>query len=173
VRRLFNIAISRVEGPRHRAAWISGVCRALTLLVVAGATTFVSASAQAQSVAEIFAKLDLFGTWSVDCSRPASRENPHYVAPPQTGGPVQRQNDGGPAGSTSTTIDVAHELGPGELLVSLFDGGDQSRRVKAIWRLERNRLRVWLLVANDGRVRIAAGKIAGSDRDAPWINKCS
>ena len=105
-------------------------------------------------------------------SRPASRENPHYILPPQTGGPVQRQTDSGAAGSTSTTIDVAHELGPGELLVSLYDSGDQSRRVKAIWRLERNRLRVWLLVANDGRAIIAGGKIAANNRDAPWINKC-
>jgi hypothetical protein len=135
-------------------------------------TSLASSAAQAQSVADIFAKRELFGTWSVDCSRPASRDNPHYIVPPQTGGPVQRQNDSGPAGSTATTIDVAHELGSGELLVSLFDSGDQSRRVKAIWRLERNRLRVWSLVANDGRTIIAAGKNTATSREAPWINKC-
>jgi hypothetical protein len=130
------------------------------------------ASAQAQSVADIFLKLDLIGTWSVDCARPASRENPHYVVErPQFAGPVQRQTVIGQT-STASTIDVAYELPSNELLVSLVEGGDQSRRVKSVWRIERNRVRVLLFVPNDGRASIAGGKLVSSGAETPWINRC-
>src|SRR5206468_442517 len=121
----------------------------------------------------IFVKLDLIGAWSVDCAQPPSREFPRYVVePPRQAGPVQRQTLGGPT-VVSTTIDVAQQLSDSELLVSLYDNGDQSRRVKAIWRIEPDRGRVLSLTANGGRAIITSGKVVASNRDTPWINRCS
>jgi hypothetical protein len=134
---------------------------------------FVVTTAHAQSVADIFTKLDLIGTWSVDCSRPPSRENPHYaVQRPQAPGPVLRDTVTGQPGGNSTTIDVAHELGPHQLLVSLLEPSDPPRRAKAIWLIEPGRVRVWFMVASDGRASVSDGRLTANNRESPWINKC-
>jgi hypothetical protein len=140
--------------------------------LVAGAACCGAATAHTQSVADIFAMRDLIGTWSVDCAKPPGAANPRYVVlPPQAPGPVHRETLNGQP-KVSTIIDVAHELGASELLVSLVDEGNPATRVKAVWLLERNRLRVMLFVTNDGRTIIAGGNIVASQMPVPWINKC-
>jgi hypothetical protein len=144
----------------------------MTAAVASAIATSFSA-AQAQSVADIFTRLELIGTWAVDCARPPSREYPHFVVrQPLGSGLVHRQTIIG-QGSTSSTIDVAHELAPHELLVSIVDGGDPARRIKAIWLVEHNRVRVLLLVTSDGRATISGGKVVANNNETPWINKCS
>jgi hypothetical protein len=94
------------------------------------------------------------------------------VERPQAPGPVHRETLTGEA-KVSTTIDVAHELSANELLISLFDEGNAATRVKAVWLLERNRLRVSLFVTNDGRAIIADGKVVANQTPTPWINRCA
>jgi hypothetical protein len=140
--------------------------------LAAAAVSWAGAAAETQSVADIFVKLDLVGTWSADCKRPASQENPYYIVQqPQAPGAVHRETRNGQA-SVSTTIDVAHELNLNELLVSLFDGGDSTSRIKAVWLIERHRLRVSLFVTNDGRTIITGGKVVANGTQTPWINRC-
>ena len=79
-----------------------------------------------QSVADIFRKLDLLGTWSVECARTPSRENPHFaVQQPTAPGPVQRQTLTGQATATTiTTFDVDPN----------FDGSMYDPTFKTSWR---------------------------------------
>ena len=129
------------------------------------------AAATAQpSVKTVFEKYNLLGTFSWDCSKPASKDNQYFVNRVVDADHVQRdQMSGETTRDAVTIIDKAAGLGPNELSVS---GTREGQPAEGIWRVENNR-QIGTEVTIGGKKVISAGRYVGSGRNVQWLVKCS
>ena len=83
---------------------------------------------QVASVSEIFEKHGLLGTWSVNCTKPLSKQNRYAVYRALDADHVQREVKSDPATAGALSIaDRASESGPNEVNISWVDGADGGR----------------------------------------------
>ena len=125
--------------------------------------------ATAQSVKAIFEKHKLIGTFAFDCSKPADRKNLYYVNRVLDENTIQRDRMSGPATRDSVIfIDKAEELRANELKLHGMEGEIPH---DGIWRIEPNGMTLWQ-VSVKGKPAIQKGKIAGSNKRYPFLNRC-
>ena len=148
----------------------AGIRRALSVVFGIAAATMGVRAAQAASVAEIFQKYNLVGTFAWDCGKPASGANFYFVNR-IVGANVQRDIMDGPSSRRYVTIiDNASEASSNQIAVSgTMDG---NKPVTGAWRIEGARM-VPMEATESGRKTVADGKIVASGNDVPWLNRCN
>jgi hypothetical protein len=144
------------------------------LLGTLAATTFAVPGAFAQaSVKAIFEKYNLLGTFAMDCSKPAAKNNLYYLNRPIDADHVQRDQMTGPTTRQWVAVlDKATEVKPNEIAVS---GTREGKPTDGVWRVERRGDDVRILTVEaslDGKKLISGGKVVANGRDWPWQNKC-
>jgi hypothetical protein len=131
---------------------------------------FAASSVHAATVQEIFEKFGLLGNWSVDCTKPASPQNPYLTHRALGSDRVERGpilNSASP--STLFVVDQAAEVKPNEVAFSFNNG---KTHVKLVVRVEHNRMRTMERSYDNGEGSpILGGREA--NRDTPWFNKCN
>lgn len=149
-------------------------CFAVSIAIAAP----VIAQAQDGSVAGIFEKYQMLGTFAEDCNRPASRDNPYYVHRVVDANHVQRDVMEGPTTRARfTMVDKAVALGPNEVSTSgplsgLIGSTSFDRTPSdSIWRIEPNRIRFTEAIVA-GRKVAADGRYLSNGRETPWFNRC-
>jgi hypothetical protein len=125
---------------------------------------------QAASVAEIFKKHGLIGTWSADCSKPLSKQNRYAVYRVIDAGRIEREvkSDAATAGALSIA-DRASEAGPNEVTISWVDGNG---RVNNTVRVEANRFRLWHSASEGGETFVVDGREIDDNEETIWIYRC-
>jgi hypothetical protein len=119
-----------------------------TLALVTAAQLFPQ-EAGAASMQDIFERYDLAGTWAADCTKPASRQNPHVVYRLVDAGRLQRETmiEPGKHFDVSVAVSVV-ESNSGELIVAWKTGEGGITIVLASSKV---RCRRWIRPGNPAR----------------------
>ena len=126
-------------------------------------------TAQAATVAAVFEKLNLLGTFALDCTQPVGVHNHYIVHRALDTGTVERELLIGPARRQyGYIIDRAEELRPREVDTSMSDG---RRRLNMVFRVDSKRMRTVESGPESGPKVISGGNFI-SGGVAPWYNKC-
>jgi hypothetical protein len=137
---------------------------------LAGAILMMVPAAQAASVKEIFEKHGLIGTWSIDCSKPMSRENRYAIYRAIDGDRVQREVKADPETQGQLALaDRASETGPNEIVLSWVN--DRGRTNNTV-RMEPNRFRLWQSANEAGEKFVVDGRETDDNHDTQWVQKC-
>lgn len=145
-----------------------------TLLFLAAISVATTSVASAQTVAQTMRDFGILGTWSKDCSTPASEKNFHTVFAALPSGKAKRSYYNGPNKVYNEfTITRAIPLPSNQL--SYRQEGRQSKRlthIDVILLKDGNRYSTWSSIGDDGKVYVKDGKF--SDGKATWWEaKCS
>jgi hypothetical protein len=142
------------------------------VLGISGVVAAPSAFAQT-SVKSVLEKHNLLGTFAMDCSKPASKNNLYFVNRAIDADHVQRdQMSGTTTRDLIIYIDKAAELKPNEIAVS---GTRDGKPTDGVWRIERkgDSMRAQGIEASwDGKKQISGGKWANGGGEVPWLNRC-
>jgi len=140
--------------------------RTLLVLGVLGLATANVASAQ--TVAQTLRDFGILGTWSKDCSAPASEDNLHTVFAALPSGKAKRTYYKGPnIIFNDFTITQAKRLPPNQL--SYRQVGQLATgltHIDVILLREKNRYMIWSSIGSDGKIYVKDGKFA--DGEATW-----
>lgn len=143
--------------------------RLLGLLLVA--SIVLAEAATAQSVADAATRWGLIGTWSLDCTKPASTTNGYLIYVVRAG-KVVHERDFGERRDTNDVQQARTGIGGTLDLVVHFPGLNQTRKFT-------------MLMASDRRIRALAnsridrtdqtikdGKFTANGATAPWQSRC-
>ena len=127
------------------------------------------AQARDGAVEAVFEKYKLIGTFAVDCSKPASKDNLYFVNRLLDASRVQRDQMSSPtARDYVTIIDKVSELRPNEIA---YAGTRDGQPTEGVWRLEANR-QIGMEVSMAGKKVISGGRLVSSGQPVPWLSRC-
>ena len=134
------------------------------------ATMLAGTSAYAASPKDIFEKYHLFGTFSYDCTKPATKKNLYFVNRALDADHVQRDIMSGPSTRDDVfMIDKVEELKPNEIR---FTGTrSDGQPAEAVYHTEANRALQWYSKVN-GKERIRDGILLATNYKLPYLNRC-
>jgi hypothetical protein len=146
----------------------------MTALRLSGSVALILlavSSAHAATVQEVFKKFDLLGNWALDCSKPASPQNP-YITHRAFGDRVQRGPMTDPASQPAMfVVDQAAEGKPNEVAFSFLM--DAKNHANLVVRVEGKRMRTMERTHDNGEKPISDGRQTADGRETPWFNKCN
>ena len=149
---------------------------ALMLLVTLLATAVpLLAGTGGQDVQAVFHEFNLFGTWAVDCMRPAALDNPHVTDMMVSPGVVLERHDLGPDSEINHySILAAERLSKTRLdLRVIFRPGKEGEERQHIEVVVSNGLRRTVFNQPEGEpVRVRDGKVVGFGLKTPLLRKC-
>ncbi|MGO8920827.1 MAG: hypothetical protein ACLQJR_33450 [Stellaceae bacterium] len=126
-------------------------------------------AAGAQSVPQVLGEFGLLGSWSADCSKPASPEAPRVVYAVEADGSVTRELVEGAAHGTGTPFVAATRVAPDQVEVDYLY---QDRTVHLVLEMREGRhhgLTSWI---DGGAPFMEDGVVLANNRRAPWLTKC-
>jgi hypothetical protein len=128
--------------------------------------------AAAQSVADVASRWGLIGTWSLDCSKPASGSNGYLTYAVRSGGKVAHERDFGDRRDTNDVQQARTGTGGTLDLVVHFPGLNQTRKFTMLMGSDR-RIRALSNSRIDGtEVTIRGGKFTANGAITPWQTRC-
>jgi hypothetical protein len=143
--------------------------RLLGLLLAAG--VLLAQGAAAQSVADTATRWGLIGTWSVDCSKPASGSNGHLIYLVRAG-KVVHERDFGDRRDTNDVQQARTGIGGALDLVVHFPALNQTRKFTMMMGPDR-RIRAVANSRIDGTDQtIKDGKFTANGATTPWQSRC-
>ena len=122
-----------------------------------------------QTPQEAIRSFGLLGTWSPDCSKPASPQAPRVVYAEQADGSITRELVDGPAHGAGTPFLAAARLAPDQLEV---DYQYRDRTVHLVLEMRDGRHRGLSSWIDGGAPIMEDGVVLATNRRAPWLEKC-
>lgn len=151
-----------------------GAMRAVAVVAFLLAMTLATAAAP-PTTADLFREFGLFGTWAVDCSRPASPQNPYVSDILEDDGAVVEQHHLGPAYAVNhyrvlsakglSTTEVALE-------VMFQPGSETAQQQTLVMRVSNGRRRTLFNQPEGGAVRVKDGIVLSVGVKTPTLTKC-
>ncbi|MBX6329417.1 MAG: hypothetical protein IRY89_12665 [Pseudolabrys sp.] len=131
--------------------------------------------AAAASAEDVMREFHLFGTWAVDCSKPASPANPHVSDANPSPGLVLEDQDLGPERVVNRyTIVGATRLSDTRLSLDVIfrpgEAGAQRQRLELVVR--DGTRRTVFNQPEGGPVRVRNGRVIGFGTKTPVLTKC-
>ena len=140
----------------------------LTSICVAIGLGATASAALAQTVKDVFEKLDLIGRYAIDCKQPNTDQN-LYIVHRLEGDRVRREQFTGPNNRQfSMLVEQARQSKPSEIT---YTGQREDGRYTSIMRLDGKRMRV-MESTKEGSGGVIAGGRLTNGRDVPWFEKC-
>jgi len=147
-------------------------------LGVLGAVGPRPSAAQDGSLAAIFQKYNLLGTFAWDCSKPPSAQNNWYVHRMLDANHVQRDRMTGPTTRQFVIIiDRAAPLSANEIELSGTITGRVGSQdldgapTAGVWRVEQGRLLPWEATVNGNKL-VTNGRLTSTGLEVPWNTRC-
>jgi hypothetical protein len=142
---------------------------ALFVLGFVCAVLLLSAPAGAASPKAVFEKRGLFGTWAIDCTKPASAGNPHAVYRPLPNG-MQRETYTAPGRPFDVSFpESIVESAPDELIIAWNTGeGRITNRI----RLQPDQMRIMDSTRQSGEKLSVDGRRVRGNAENPWFKRC-
>jgi hypothetical protein len=153
-----------------RPVRVFGVAFAILMALPAALST-----ARAAPVEDVFREFDMFGTWAVDCSQPASVANPHVVDVMQSPGVVTESHDLGPDFTGNRYSVVSAERASHERMaieVIFQPGAANEQRQKLVLMIRKNSRRTMFNQPEGGDVRVKDGIALAHGIKTPVLKKC-
>jgi uncharacterized caspase-like protein len=117
----------------------------------------------------IFEKYGLLGAFAVDCAKPPTSDNLHYINRLLADGTVEREQLSGPTTRNWVTVlDKATELKPNEIFLS---GTRDDKSADGVWRIDGKRM-LQTEVSWGGQKIVSNGRLLQGGREMPWLTKC-
>jgi hypothetical protein len=135
----------------------------------------LAAVAEPPTAAEVFRQFGLFGTWAVDCGRPASPENPYVSDILQGAGAVVEEHHLGPnyAVNRYSILSAARLSAKQVALEVIFQpGSEAAQRQKLIMRVSDGQRRTLFNQPQGGAVRVKDGVALPAGVKTPTLRKC-
>lgn len=135
----------------------------------------LAAAAAPSTTAEVFRQFGLFGTWAVDCGRPASPRNPYVSDILQDTGAVVEEHHLGPNYAVNRyRVLSAERLSATEVALEVIfrPRSEAAERQKLIMRVSEGRRRTLFNQPQDGEVLVRDGVVAGGAINTPTLTKC-
>ena len=117
----------------------------------------LAATAAPPTTADVFRKFSLFGTWAVDCGRPASPQNPYVSDILQDSGAVVEEHHLGPSYAVNhyNVLSAARLSATQIALEVIFQpGSEAAQQQKLVMRVRDGRRRTLFNQPQDGDVRV-------------------
>jgi hypothetical protein len=128
--------------------------------------------AAAQSVADAATRWGLIGTWSLDCSKPASSANGYLTYVVRGAGKVAHERDFGDRRDTNDVQQAKTGVGGALDLVVHFPALNQTRKYTMMMASDR-RIRALANSRIDGTEQtIKDGKFTSGGATTPWQSRC-
>jgi uncharacterized caspase-like protein len=163
-----QISNGRLTQNGREMSWFTK-CTAAPPVVVARNDPAPPPAALLNGVKPVFEKYRLLGTFAVDCSKPASPNNYHYVHRLMGNNVVQRERMSGPTTRDWVVFyDHASELKPNEVSLS---GMQDTKSTEAVWRIEDRRMTL-LETTIGGEKKISNGRLTQNGAQVFWFNRC-
>jgi hypothetical protein len=142
------------------------------LAVCVAAWLALADGAAAQSVADVASRWGLIGTWSLDCSKPASGSNGYLSYAVRAGGKVAHERNFGDRSDTNDVQQARTGHGGTLELVVHFPALNQTRKFTMLMGPD-GRTRAMSNSRIDGtEVTIKAGKFTANGAITPWQTRC-
>jgi hypothetical protein len=140
-------------------------------LAVLTAAQLFPQDAGAASMQEIFDRHNLAGTWAADCTKPASRQNPHVVYRLVEAGRLQRETMIEPGKNFDVSVAVSVvESSPGELTMAWKTGeGGITNRIS----VQQGQMQVLDSIRESGEKLILNGRRTRDNSEAPRFKRCT
>ena len=140
-----------------------------TLAVLTAGQLFPQ-EAGAASVQDLFERYNLAGTWAADCTKPASRQNPHVVYRLVDAGRLQRETMIEPGKSFDVSVAVSVvESSPGELTMAWKTGeGGITNRIS----IQQGQMQALDSTRESGEKLIVNGRRTRDNSEAPRFRRC-
>jgi hypothetical protein len=161
--------------PVFAIATIASVCVSAMAGAMAVQKETQDTAGAPSSAQHVFEEFGLFGTWAIDCKKPADLDNPHVIITAPTPERVQEDHDLGPDYAINRySVLSAERISPTRLSVEvLFQRGTSTAEEQ----------RLIFLVANDtrrtlfnqpkaGAVRVKDGIVLTRGEKTPLLAKC-
>jgi hypothetical protein len=133
------------------------------------------AAAEPPTTAEVFRQFGLFGTWAVDCGRPASPANP-YVTDilRDTGAVVEEHHLGSDYALNRYRVLSAERLSDTDVALEVIfqPGSEAAERQKLIMRVSGGERRTLFNQPQGGAVLVRDGVVVGAGLNTPTLTKC-
>ncbi len=147
-----------------------------TMVVVAFllSTTLV-ATAEPPTTVEVLRQFGLFGTWAVDCGRPASPSNPYVSDIVQDNDAVVEEHHLGPNYAVNRyRVLVAERLSATQVALEVVfrPGSEAAQQQKLIMLVSGGQRRTLFNQPKDGAVRVRDGIVLAAKVKTPILSKC-
>ena len=131
----------------------------------------LAAPAMAQSSTDAAAAWGLFGTWAVDCTQPASRQNGHLTFARTNAGVVQRRDFGDV--KDEHPVRTVRFLPGGGLEIVMDLRGFSTVRTIAFAKESEGKKRAVSNRDEKGAYTIENGRFVANGADTPWQYRCA
>ncbi len=138
-------------------------------------TMTLATAAAPPTAADVFRQFDLFGTWAVDCGRPASPQNPYVSDILQDTGAVVEEHHLGPNYAVNHYhVMSATRLSAGQVALEVVfrPGSEASQQQKLVMSVGHGRRRTLFNQPQDGEVRVKDGVALAAGLRTPTLRKC-
>ena len=135
----------------------------------------LAAVAEPATTAEVFRQFGLFGTWAVDCGRPASPANPYVSDILQEAGAVVEEHHLGPNYAVNRyRVLLATRLSATRVALEVIfqPGSEAARQQKLIMHVSKERRRTLFNQSQGGEVRVRDGVVLAVGVKTPTLAKC-
>ena len=138
-------------------------------------STTYAAAVEPPSTEEVFRQFDLFGTWAVDCGRPASPQNPYVSDVLQDAGAVVEEHHLGANYAVNRyKVLSAERLSATQVSLEVVfqPGTEAAQRQKLIMRVSDGERRTLFNQPLGGDVRVKDGIALAAGVKTPTLKKC-
>ena len=143
---------------------------AIALIVLAAIPAAASPSTE-----EVLHEFHLFGTWTVDCGKPASPANPYVKVTNPSPGLVLEEHQLSADGPVNRySVLAAERLSPTRVALDvIFQPGNESEeRERLVLQVRDGTRRTIFNQAQDGPVLVKDGAVVGHGMKTPLLTKC-
>ena len=134
-----------------------------------------AATAAPPTTADVFRQFSLFGTWAVDCGRPASPQNPFVSDILQDTGAVVEEHHLGPDYAVNHySVLSATRLSATQVALEVMfqPGSEAAQQQKLVMRVHDGRRRTLFNQPQSGAVRVKDGIALAAGVRTPTLRKC-
>lgn len=138
-------------------------------------TTLAAPAAPPPTTVEVLQQFGLFGSWAVDCGRPASPQNPYVSDILQGADTVVEEHHLGPNYAVNRyQVLSATRLSATEVALEVIfqPGSEAARRQKLIMQVRAERRRTLFNQPEGGDVRVRNGIALAAGVKTPMLRKC-
>lgn len=145
--------------------------RAAAILIA----TIIAQAAVAETAEDLFSQFDLYGTWALQCGKPASPANPHVRVASISAGVLTEEHDIGPQYQVNSyLIATAERLDATRLSVhALFRPGQAAEDgQRIVWQIVDGTRRTIFNQSDSGKILVKDGVALANGARTPLLHKC-
>ncbi len=135
----------------------------------------LATAAEPLTTADVLRQFGMFGTWAVDCGRPASPQNPYVSDILQDDGSVVEEHHLGPdyAANHYRVLSATRLSATQVALEVMFrPGSEAAQQQKLVMRVRDGRRRTMFNQPEGGSVRVKDGVALAAGANTPTLRKC-